>query len=47
MPTPAPENYPEIMDTVNIALEPVWNGNTTAKQAVNNEIVRKIKDLLK
>ncbi|MDD3012080.1 MAG: sugar ABC transporter substrate-binding protein [Candidatus Gastranaerophilales bacterium] len=47
MPTPAPENYPEIMDTVNTALEPVWNGNLRAKQAVNEDVVRKIRDLLK
>jgi multiple sugar transport system substrate-binding protein len=47
MPTPAPENYPEIMDTVNAALEPVWNGNLTAKQAVNNDVVKKINNLLK
>jgi len=47
IPTPAPENYPEIMDTVNTALEPVWNGNLTAKQAVNKDVVRKIRNLLK
>jgi len=47
MPTPAPENYPEMMNTVNIVLEPVWNGNKTAKQAVNSKIVSEIQDLLK
>jgi len=47
IPTPAPENYPEIMDTVNTALEPVWNGNLTAKQAVHQDVVRKIRNLLK
>jgi len=46
IPTPAPENYPEIMDTVNAALEPVWNGNATAKQAVNDDVMSKIRNLL-
>jgi multiple sugar transport system substrate-binding protein len=46
IPTPAPENYSEIMDTVNIALEPVWNGNKTVKQAVDDNLVKKINDLL-
>lgn len=46
IPTPAPENYPEIMDKINAALEPVWNGNKSAKQAINDDLVRKIKELL-
>lgn len=47
MPTPSPANYSEIMDIVNEALEPVWNGNKTAKQAVDEKLVGRIEDLLK
>jgi len=38
LPTPATENYQEILDIVNTALEPLWNGEKTASQAINRDL---------
>ena len=46
MPTPANQNYQEIIDTINTALEPVWNGDKTTNQAITPDVVKKIKELL-
>ena len=45
-PTPANQNYQEILDALNSTLEPVWNGKKTAKQSIDGEITNKIRDLL-
>lgn len=45
-PTPVTENYQEITDIINIALEPVWDGKQSAKEAINDEITAKINKLL-
>ena len=45
-PTPANQNYQEILDTLNLALEPVWNGEKSAKQAINKDTTDKIRSLL-
>ena len=46
-PTPVTENYQEIMDVVNIALEPVFDGKITAKEAINDKVIEQINELLK
>lgn len=46
VPTPASSNYNEILDIVNEQLEPVWNGNITAKKAINKQFLNKVQKTL-
>lgn len=46
IPTPANKNYKEITDVLNDALEPVWNGSKSAKEAITPNIQKKLKRLL-
>lgn len=38
MPTPVTENYQELTDTLNTALEPLWNGQKTAKEVAGKDL---------
>lgn len=44
--TPANSNYQEIIDTVNTAIEPVFNGKKQASEALNPNLKNKIQKLL-
>jgi len=46
IPTPANQNYQEITDLVTSAIEPVLNGDLSAKQAITPDFTRKIVKLL-
>lgn len=43
VPTPASSNYNEILDLVNETLEPVWNGQLTARKAINKQFADKVR----
>jgi multiple sugar transport system substrate-binding protein len=47
IPTPVTENYQEMTDVLNNALEPLWNGDKTAKQVINKDLMIKLNKLLK
>ena len=47
IPTPVTENYQEINDILNTALEPLWNGQKTAKEIIGKDFVKKLKKELK
>ena len=44
--TPVNENYNEISDSINSALEPVWNGSMPANEAINQFLLKKIEKIL-
>ncbi len=46
IPTPATSNYQEILDSLNSALEPVWNGRKQAKEVINKDLVEKLQNQL-
>lgn len=46
MPTPVTENYQEITDILNIALEPVWNGQKSANEVINSNLTEKLNQKL-
>lgn len=46
VPTPANQNYQEILDIVNSNFEQLWNGDKKAKEVVTPELIKKIKALL-
>ena len=43
-PTPASRNYNEISSIVSEALEPVWNGEKTAKETINKHFLKKLEN---
>ncbi|MGD9580076.1 MAG: sugar ABC transporter substrate-binding protein [Vampirovibrionia bacterium] len=45
-PTPKIERWNEVIDTINTALEPAWNGNTTTCKALN-KVKNEVNELLK
>ena len=47
IPTPVNQNYQEILDVVNSAAEPLWDGKITAEQAITSDLTGKINKLLK
>ncbi|HBG49122.1 MAG TPA: sugar ABC transporter substrate-binding protein, partial [Cyanobacteria bacterium UBA9971] len=47
MPTPVTGNYQEITDTLNTALEPLWNGKKTAKEVVDKDLILQLNQKLK
>ena len=47
MPTPVTGNYQEITDTLNTALEPLWNGKKTAKEVVGKDLIFQLNQELK
>ena len=42
MPTPVTENYQEITDTLSLALEPLWNGQKTAKEVIGKDLIKQL-----
>lgn len=46
IPTPVNENYQEINDIVNSALESVWVGKSAVKEVVDEKLVKQIQNLL-
>ncbi len=42
IPTPVTENYQEITDTLSLALEPLWNGQKTAKEAIGKDLIKQL-----
>ncbi len=42
IPTPVTENYREITDILDNALEPVWMGKTSAQKAINEKLIKKL-----
>ena len=45
-PTPVVENSQEIMDLVNITLEPVWDGKKKAAEVIDDKLIKRINSLL-
>lgn len=45
-PTPTNPNYQEINDTLNEALEPLFNGNKKASEVINDKLIKKMNNLL-
>jgi len=43
IPTPVTENYQEITDTINTYLEPLWNGQKSAKEVIDKDFVEKLR----
>lgn len=46
IPTPVTENYQEINDILDNALEPVWAGRIFAERAVNKSLIKKLEKIL-
>lgn len=46
-PTPVAENYQEMMDIINARMEYIWNGEKSPEQAINKDLVKELKKLLK
>jgi len=47
MPTPVTGNYQEITDTLNTALEPLWNGKKSAKEVMDKDLIFQLNQKLK
>lgn len=45
-PTPVNKNYAQINDVLNEALEPIFNGNKTAEEVINENLEKRLNDLL-
>lgn len=46
IPTPANQNYQEILDNLDIQLEPVWTGQKQAKDVITPTFMKKLNELL-